>query len=89
MDKFILINLNMFTLNHQVFIADGDKGMSTLGAFSFDYLPAVIDQATDGANTNKVRIIGNQAYAESLIDLVKNYEFSKYSTNNIDIEVIK
>lgn len=89
MDKFILINLNMFTLNHQVFFANGDTGMSTLGAFPLEQLPAVIDQATDGADTNKVRIIGNESYAENLIELVKSYELRKYSKNIIDIEVIK
>ena len=89
MDKFILINLNMFTLNHQVFFANGNTGMSTLGAFPLEQLPAVIDQATDGADTNKVRIIGNELYAENLIELVKSYELRKYSKNIIDIEVIK
>ena len=88
MDKFILINLNMFTMNHQIFIVDEERGMATLGAFSVNQLPAVLDQATDGADTKKIRIAGNRSYAQDLIDLLKTYEFTKYSQNTLDIEVI-
>ena len=88
MDNFIIINLNMFSNNSQVFMVSAEKGMVKQGDYTIEQLPAIITQLAHESNVYNVKISGNNNYSKLITYGVEMAEMIKYNENKIQIEVI-
>ena len=89
MDKYILINLNMFAVDNQVLVINGlDADTSEIGAYSIEQLPDVIAELAHETSIYKIKIAGNSKFAELVNYGITTKEIFKYNENKIEIEVI-
>ena len=88
MDKFILINLNMFTTHNNLFIIN-EQGMDHVGSFTMEQMPAVLAQMSEQSGITEVRIAGNADFASTLVEDIKTYEMKHYAENKMNVEVIR
>ena len=89
MDKYILINLNMFAVNNQVLVINGSNAdTSEIGAYSIEQLPDVIAELAHETGIYKIKIAGNSKFAELVNYGITTKEMFKYNENKIEIEVI-
>lgn len=87
MDKYIVVNLNLFTYNHSIFIIK-NKETHSLGNYTLEELPAALLHSCEQENEYNVKISGNKQFIEEFINSIKEEEIKKYSKNKIEIEVI-
>ena len=89
MDKYILINLNMFAVDNQVLVINGlDADTSEIGTYSIEQLPDVISELAHETGIYKIKIAGNSKFAELVNYGITTKEMFKYNENKIEIEVI-
>ena len=86
MNDYLLVSLNTFTLNKNVYLVR-QNSVNTLGEFLLDDLGKKLVDMSLTHSVNKIKIDGG-AYAERLIYEIKKEEMKLYSTNNLEIEVI-
>ena len=89
MDKYILINLNMFAVDNQVLVINGlDADTTEIGTYSIEQLPDVIAELAHETGIYKIKIAGNSKFAELVNYGITTKEMFKYNENKIEIEVI-
>lgn len=88
MDKYIIINLNMFAAENQVFIVAPNEDMAQHGAYTIEQLPAIIAELAHQTDIYHVKIAGNSKYAKLVEYGIETTEMSKYSERKIEVEVI-
>ena len=66
MDKYIIINVNMFALENQVFIVAPEEDMIQVGAYTIEQLPEVISNLAHENNIYNVKIAGGTKYSQLL-----------------------
>ena len=88
MDKQIIIQLNMFAESHPVYVLSEEEGAESLGSYSVEILPDFITQFAHDSDIYKVKIVGDSKYAPLVEYGIHSLEATKYSKNNIEIEVI-
>lgn len=86
-DKYFLINLNLFTMNHSVHLIDKDSANS-FGWIDSEKLPKAIVNYSNETGTYKIKINGKKSYAEGLVSDICNEEIRLYNMNKLEIEVI-
>ena len=89
MNKYIIINLNMFSRENQVFIISPNEDTAQIGAYSIEELPKVIVQLAHDRDIYKVKIAGGEKYSQLIEYGIESAEMTKYSERKIEVEVIK
>lgn len=88
MDKYIIINVNMFTKKSQIFVVAPNEDISQIGAYSIEELPNIITDLAHSANIYNVKIAGGQKFAQLIEFGIETNEMTKYNERKIKIEVI-
>ena len=52
MDKYIIINMNMFARENQVFVVSPNEDMMQVGAYTIEQLPEIISTLTIKSSKN-------------------------------------
>lgn len=86
-NEYLLINFNLFTLNHNVSLIR-ENSVNTFGYFSLEELPETIVNLCDEYETYQVKLHGIGKYLEILETEIKEEESKYYNMNKIEIEVI-
>ena len=87
MDKYILINLNMFAKESKVFVADAEN-LNLIQTYTIEQLPDIITTLAHEQNIYKVKIAGDSKFAQLIDYGITTKEMFKYNENKIEIEVI-
>ena len=87
MDKYILINLNMFAEESKVFVADAEN-LNLIQSYTIEQLPDVITALAYEQDIYKVKIAGDSKFAQFIDYGITTKELFKYNENKIEIEVI-
>lgn len=88
MDKYIIVNLNMFARENQVFIVAPNEDMKQVGAYTVEELPDVISNLAHETDIYDVKIAGGTKYSQIVEYGVETLEMVKYKERKIKIEVI-
>ena len=88
MDKYIIININMFARENQVFIVAPEEDMIQVGAYTIEQLPEVISNLAHENNIYNVKIAGGTKYSQLLEYGIETTENLKYNERKIKVEVI-
>jgi hypothetical protein len=88
MDKYIIINVNMFTLNNQVCIIGPDEEIELVGTYSLELLPEIISELAHERDVYNVKIAGGAKYSQLLEYGIETTENLKYNVRKIKVEVI-
>ena len=87
-DKYIIINVNMFARENQVFIVAPDEDMMQVGAYTIEQLPEVISNLAHESDIYKVKIAGGTKYGQLIEFGIGTSEMLKYNERKIEVEVI-
>lgn len=87
-DKYIIINLNMFAKENQVFIVAPNEDIANQGSYSIEQLPNILVELAHNSNIYNIKIAGNSKYAQLVEFGIEQAEMVKYSERKIKIEVI-
>lgn len=88
MDKYIIINVNMFARGNQVFIVVPNEDMKQIGAYTIEQLPEVITNLAHENNIYDVKIAGGTKYSQLLEYGIETTEMINYNERKIKVEVI-
>ena len=88
MDKYIIINVNMFARENQVFIVAPDEDMMQVGSYTIEQLPEVISNLAHESDIYKVKIAGGTKYGQLIEFGIGSSEMLKYNERKIEVEVI-
>lgn len=88
MDKYIIINVNMFARGNQVFIVVPNQDMKQIGAYTMEQLPEVITNLAHENNIYDVKIAGGTKYSQLLEYGIETTEMINYNERKIKVEVI-
>lgn len=88
MDKYIIVNINMFARENQVFIVSANKDIMQVGAYTIEQLPEIISSLAYERDIYNVKIFGGTKYGQLLEQGIKKTENLKYNERKIKIEVI-
>ena len=88
MDKYIIINVNMFARESQVFIVAPQEDMVQVGAYTIEQLPDIITTLAHDSDIYNVKIAGGTKYAQLIEFGIETNEMSKYNQRKIKVEVI-
>ena len=88
MDKYIVINVNMFARGNQVFIVAPNQDMKQIGAYTMEQLPEVITNLAHENNIYDVKIAGGTKYSQLLEYGIETTEMINYNERKIKVEVI-
>lgn len=88
MDKYIIVNINMFARENQVFIVSANKDIMQVGAYTIEKLPEIISSLAYERDIYNVKIFGGTKYGQLLEQGIEKTENLKYNERKIKIEVI-
>ena len=88
MDKYIIVNINMFARENQVFIVSANKDIMQVGAYTIEQLPKIISSLAYERDIYNVKIFGGTKYGQLLEQGIEKTENLKYNERKIKIEVI-
>lgn len=88
MDKYIIVNINMFARENQVFIVSTNKDIMQVGAYTIEQLPEIISSLAYERDIYNVKIFGGTKYGQLLEQGIEKIENLKYNERKIKIEVI-
>ena len=88
MDKYIIINVNMFARENPVFIVAPNEDMYQVGSYTIEQLPEIISQLAHDRDIYNVKIAGGSKYSQLLEYGIETTENLKYNERKIKIEVI-
>ena len=88
MDKYIIINVNMFARENQVFIVSTNKDIMQVGTYTIEQLPEIISSLAYERDIYNVKIAGGTKYSQLLEYGIETTENLKYNERKIKVEVI-
>ena len=88
MDKYIIVNINMFARENQVFIVSANKDIMQVGAYTIEQLPEIISSLAYERDIYNVKIFGGTKYGQLLEQGIEKTENLKYNERKIKVEVI-
>ncbi len=88
MDKYIIINMNMFARENQVFIVSPNEDMTQVGAYTIEELPHIIPDLAHSTDIYTVKIAGGVKYSQLIEFGIGTSEMLKYNERKINVEVI-
>ena len=87
-NMYIIINVNMFARDNQVFIVAPGQDMAQVGAYPIESLPEVIIDLAHEKNIYNVKIAGGTKYSQLIEYGIETAEMTKYSERKIKVEVM-
>lgn len=87
-NMYIIVNVNMFARDNQVFIVAPDQDMTQVGAYTIESLPEVIIDLAHEKNIYNVKIAGGTKYSQLIEYGIETAEMTKYSERKIKVEVM-
>ena len=88
MDKYIIINVNMFARDSQVFIVAPNEDLMQVGAYPIEELPTIVTDLAYSADIYTVKIAGNSKFSQLIEFGIETNEMTKYNERKIKVEVI-
>ena len=88
MDKYIIINVNMFARENQVFIISPEDDIKQIGAYAIEQLPEIISNLAHESDIYNVKIAGGTKYGQLIEYGIETTEMTKYNERKIKVEVI-
>ena len=88
MDKYIIINMNMFARDNQVFIVSPNEDMIQVGAYTIEQLPEIVSTLAHESDIYNVKIAGSGKYGQLIEFGIGSNEMLKYNERKINVEVI-
>ena len=88
MDKYIIINMNMFARENQVFIVSPNEDMKQVGAYTIEQLPEIITSLAHDNDIYNIKIAGGTKYSQLVEYGIETTEMTKYNERKIKVEVI-
>ena len=88
MDKYIIIIVNLFARNSQVFVNYENENPSFIGGYTLEELPKVIVNLAHTENIYKVKITGANKFSQLIEFGIEQNEMTKYNENKIEVEVM-
>ena len=89
MDKYLIANINMFSLNNQVFLVDDfTREPCQVGAYNLVDLPQALVQIAHDNDINIIKIAGGSKYSEKISDEIAIQENLLFREKKIKVEVI-
>ena len=88
MDKYIIINLNMFARENQVFIVAPNEDMVQVGAYTIEDLPKIVTDLAHSSDIYNVKIAGGTKYSQLVEFGIETTEMTKYNERKIKVEVM-
>ena len=88
MDKYIIINMNMFARENQVFIVSPNEDMVQVGAYTIEELPKIISDLAHSTDIYNVKIAGSDKFSQLIEFGIGAAENLKYNERKIEVEVI-
>ena len=88
MDKYIIINLNMFARENQVFIIAPNEDMVQVGAYTIEDLPKIVTDLAHSSDIYNVKIAGGTKYSQLVEFGIETTEMTKYNERKIKVEVM-
>lgn len=88
MDKYIIINVNMFARDSQVFIVAPNEDLTQVGAYPIEELPTIVTDLAHSADIYTVKIAGNSKFSQLIEFGIETNEMTKYNERKIKVEVI-
>lgn len=88
MDKYIIINMNMFARENQVFIVSPNEDMYQVGAYTIEELPTIVSDLAHSTDIYNVKIAGSGKYSQLIEFGIGTNEMLKYNERKINVEVI-
>lgn len=87
-EKYIIVNLNMFAKNNQVFIVAPNEDIASQGSYTIEELPTVLVELAHNSEIYNIKIAGGTKYSQLVEFGIDLAEVQKYSEKKIKIEVI-
>ena len=84
--KFISCNLNLFALDHVVYLHDGEE-VRTLGVITMDDAAFALAEFCHQEQVDKVHLIGIQAQLKPIVEDIIILSSTKYNNSNLVVEV--
>ena len=88
MDKYIVINMNMFVRENQVFIVSTNEDMTQVGTYTIEQLPEIVSTLAHESDIYNVKIAGSGKYGQLIEFGINSNEITKYNENKIKVEVM-
>ena len=88
MDKYIIINVNMFARENQVFIVAPNEDMVQVGAYTIEDLPKIVTDLAHSSDIYNVKIAGGTKYSQLVEFGIETTEMTKYNERKIKVEVM-
>ena len=88
MDKYIIVNMNMFARENQVFIIAPNEDMYQVGAYTIEQLPEIITSLAHDNDIYNIKIAGGTKYSQLVEYGIETTEMTKYNERKIKVEVI-
>jgi len=88
MDKYIMVNLNMFSATHSIVVCGPGDTVEYLGAQALGHIPKFVAQYAHENNIYKVKLIGAAKFAQLIEYEIQTLEMTNYNENKIEIEVL-
>ena len=88
MDKYIIINVNMFARDNQVFIVAPNEDMVQVGAYTIEELPYKLINLAYSSDIYEIKLAGNSKFSQLVQCGIEVNEMTKYNERKIKIEVI-
>lgn len=88
--KKLYCELHLFNLDQQIYVIDPETGFKEQAAITtMEELPEVLCAICDSKNISKVWLSGNSIFGQAIKEDVLSYAKLHYSSNNIEVEVLK
>jgi hypothetical protein len=88
MDKYIFINIDMFSKKSEIFISSNTESPILIGKYTIEELPKVVVDLAHGESIYSIKIIGGSKFSQLIQYGIETNEITKYNENKIEIEVI-
>lgn len=88
MNKYIVVNLNMFAKENQVFIVSPNEDTFQIGVYTIEQLPKALLKLAYDQDIYNIRIAGNSKYSKLVEFGIEQAEITKYNERKINVEVI-
>lgn len=87
MTPHILCNIFMFDLHQRIILVQKDGQMKEIAIANLDNLSEIIADACAQYKLNKVHLIGNHEYADTVATDIRMRGAAKYGNNYLEVEI--